>query len=150
LPSGFPGVRRRTALILSALALLFGLRVAGQYVAFRWAPEFLPPMEAWYSGALPYPLLLPSQLVILAFQAFLQTALWTGRGPLSKPHTRWGRRIRGFAWIYLGVMALRYVLTMSFFPERRWLGSGTIPIAFHFVLATYLLGWSRYLRGRTQ
>ena len=47
-------------------------------------------------------------------------------------------------------MVLRYVLTMSLFPERRWLGSGTIPIVFHFVLATYLLVWSRHLRGRAR
>ena len=97
MPSLDPGIRRRAALILSALALLFALRVTGQWVAFRWAPDFLPPMEAWYSGALPYPLLLPSQLLILAFQAVLQGSLWTGRGPLSEQHDRWGRRIRVFA-----------------------------------------------------
>lgn len=148
MPSLDHGIRRRAALILSALALLFALRVAGQWVAFRWAPEFLPPMETWYSGVLPYPLLLPSQLLILAFQIALQSSLWSGRGPLSLRHDAWGRRIRVFAWVYVAVMALRYVLTMSLFPERRWFGPGTIPIVFHFVLATYLLIWSRYLRGQ--
>jgi hypothetical protein len=27
---------------------------------------------------------------------------------------------------------------MALYPERRWLGTGTIPIVFHWVLAAYL------------
>jgi len=41
-------------------------------------------------------------------------------------------------------MARRYVLTMSFYPERRWF-SGGIPIFFHWVLAGYLLVLGSYL-----
>jgi hypothetical protein len=41
-------------------------------------------------------------------------------------------------------MVLRYVITMAFFPERRWLGSGTIPIVFHWVLAAYIFTLSRF------
>ncbi len=44
----------------------------------------------------------------------------------------------------VAVMVIRYVNTMALFPERRWLGSGTIPIVFHWVLAAYLFAWSRF------
>lgn len=40
-------------------------------------------------------------------------------------------------------MLLRYVLTMTFHPEMRWLG-GTIPIFFHFVLAGFIFVLGRY------
>jgi hypothetical protein len=44
-------------------------------------------------------------------------------------------------------MLARYVLTMAWYPERRWLGAGTIPTAFHVVLALYVLTLARfYLR----
>lgn len=40
-------------------------------------------------------------------------------------------------------MALRYVLTMSYFPERRW-QHGTIPILIHWVLAACLFALGKY------
>ena len=43
---------------------------------------------------------------------------------------------------FLGMVA-RYAITMTLYPERRWLGTGTIPIVFHWVLAAYL-----YVLGR--
>lgn len=38
----------------------------------------------------------------------------------------------------MAAMVLRYVLTMAMLPELHWFGH-TIPIAFHFVLASYML-----------
>src|SRR2546422_879323 len=56
---------RRLAPALWALLALFVLRVSGQaLVAFLGVP-WLPPMREWYSGLLAYPLLLPSQLLII-------------------------------------------------------------------------------------
>jgi hypothetical protein len=52
-----------------------------------------------------------------------------------------------FSAIYAGAMTLRYVLTMIYRPEMRWLG-GTIPIFFHFVLAAFLFTWGRYISRR--
>jgi len=40
-------------------------------------------------------------------------------------------------------MMLRYVFTMIFRPEMRWLG-GAIPIFFHFVLAGFIFALGRY------
>ncbi|PYO37218.1 MAG: hypothetical protein DMD86_03345 [Candidatus Rokuibacteriota bacterium] len=56
---------RGHAQALVALTALFAARVLGQaLVAFLDVP-LLPPMSAWYSGLLPYPILLPTQLLIL-------------------------------------------------------------------------------------
>jgi hypothetical protein len=38
----------------------------------------------------------------------------------------------------MAAMVLRYVLTMTLVPELRWFGH-TIPIFFHFALASYML-----------
>jgi hypothetical protein len=40
-------------------------------------------------------------------------------------------------------MTLRYVLTMIYRPEMRWLGDA-IPIFFHFVLAGFIYAWGNF------
>ena len=55
--------------LLWALLTLFVLRVAGQAMVAFWGAPWLPPMERWYSGLLPYPLLLPAQIVIIVLMA---------------------------------------------------------------------------------
>jgi hypothetical protein len=60
--------RRRTlrayAVVLWVLALLFFFRVLGQALVAVFDSGFLPPMKEWYSGLLPYPILLPIQVMI--------------------------------------------------------------------------------------
>ena len=48
-----------------------------------------------------------------------------------------GRFLIVFSGVYALAMAIRYVVRMSRQPDQRWFG-GTIPIVFHFVLASYL------------
>jgi hypothetical protein len=129
---------------LWGLTLLFLLRVLGQVLVACCQVPFLPPMPHWYSGLLPYPLLLPSQLLILALQVKINRDLALGRGWFQRPRPRLGKALQYFSYSYAGVMVMRYGLTMALYPERRWLGEGTIPIVFHWVLATYLWlwGWS--------
>ncbi len=51
---------------LGLLTVLFGFRVVAQLVQ-AWHPlRFLPPFEAWHSGALPYGWLVGTQVVIMA------------------------------------------------------------------------------------
>ncbi len=57
--------------------------------------------------------------------------LWRGSGFFTQRYPRFG-------------LGLGCLITLALFPERRWLGSGTIPIVFHWVLAAYLLTWSRF------
>ncbi len=57
--------RRRYAILLSLLTFLFVLRVLGQILVTFFGVEFLPAMEHWYSGLLPYPILLPIQILMI-------------------------------------------------------------------------------------
>jgi hypothetical protein len=136
--------RRRTALALGGLAGLFLLRVVGQLAVVLAQPAFLPPMELWYSGLISYPILLPLQLLILCFQALVIASLWRGAGIGMAKRPRVGLALCRFAYVYAAAMALRYVVTMAFFPEQRWLG-GAIPVCFHQVLALWLFVFGRWL-----
>ena len=137
---------RNYSIALGCLAVLFMARVAGQVVVAFFNVGFLPPMQEWYSGLLPYPLLLPVQVAILAFQFEVSRELWVGRGPLTLARPRLGTFLKWFSALYFLGMLARYVVTMTLFPERRWFG-GSIPIFFHWVLAAYLYLLSRYHRG---
>jgi hypothetical protein len=133
----------RGALLLWLLTALFALRVAGQALVAFLDVGFLPGMSEWYSGLVPYPVLLPVQLCMLAIMVKIDADLTAGAGMFATPRPRFGRGLRWFALVYFLAMVLRYVVTMTLHPERRWLGSGTIPIVFHWVLAAYVFVWGR-------
>jgi hypothetical protein len=102
----------------------------------------LPPMDAWFSGLLRYPVLLPLQLAILLVQIVIDRDTWRGRGFFARPRQRAGRGLQRFACVYALSMVIRYAVTLSH----------PIPIVFHWVLAAYLftLGWlMRLLSGHT-
>jgi len=119
---------------------LFALRVAGQALVAFLHVGFLPAMSEWYSGLVPYPVLLPVQLVMLAIMGKINVDLAAGTGAFAIARPRFGRGLRWFAVIYFLSMVARYVVTMTLRPEQRWLG-GTIPIVFHWVLAAYIFVW---------
>jgi hypothetical protein len=123
--------------------LLFG-RVAGQLLVYLYAPRWLPPMDHWQSGLLPYPVLLASQFVVLTFMVLICRDFARGQGFLVAPHPRGGVFSVWFAYVYFAGMVVRYIVTMIRRPERRWFGSGTIPIVFHSIMAAFLWTWGRY------
>lgn len=112
---------------------LFLLRVLGQIEVVLIAPAWLPPMEQWYSGLLPYPLLLPAQILILMLMTGLTVIEM--RRQQATPARAW---LRNFAWVYLYVMVLRLVIQWMRGAEDV-IAAGGIPIAFHWVLALFLL-----------
>ncbi len=132
------------AVILGLLACAFLGRVLGQVTVALLEPAWLPPMQDGYSGLLPYSILLPIQVAILLIQARISWDLWRGSGFFTQRFPRFGVRLGWFSYGYFAVMVIRYLVTMVLFPDRRWLGSGTIPIVFHWVLAAFLLTWSRF------
>jgi hypothetical protein len=85
---------------------------------------------------LPYPVLLPIQLVILLVQAVIDRDVGRGRGFFALPRPRAGRALQWFASVYALSMVVRYVVTRSH----------PIPIVFHWVLAAYLFTLGRVLR----
>src|SRR5712692_6838903 len=78
----------REAWVLWSLSVLFLLRVVGQVLVVFVGVTFLPPSPEWYSGLLPYPLLLPVQVVILILMARANSSVTLRRGFFTTPHPR--------------------------------------------------------------
>lgn len=133
--------------VYSAFLILFTIlllgRVVGQLIVYLHAPRWLPPMDEWQSGLLPYPVLLASQIVVLTFMTSICVDFARARGFFVEPHPRGGVFSIWFACAYFAGMVFRYIVTMIRRPERRWFG-GTIPIVFHSVVAAFLWTWGRY------
>ncbi len=129
---------KATLWILWSLVAAFLLRVLGQLSVALWDVPFLPPMEEWFSGVLPYPKLLASQIAILALLGKICTDLHRNRGYFARPQPWLAAALPPLARIYLAVMILRYVYRMALYPHERWTG-GSIPIFFHCVLASFLM-----------
>jgi len=133
----------RFAVVLWVLLFLFCCRVIGQMLVAFWGVSFLPPMEEWYSGLMPYHYLLPSQFLIILLYSKVCMDFSRGRGFFVRPHCGFGPGLLIFGSIYFLSMVVRYILRMSWYPEERWFG-GTIPIIFHWVLASFILLVGRY------
>ena len=82
---------RTYAVILGILAFAFFLRVLGQVLVAFFGADFLPPMDEWQSGLIPYPWLLASQILILAVQGWICWDLWRGAGFFGCRRPRTGR-----------------------------------------------------------
>src|SRR5438034_7035855 len=134
------------ASVLWFLLFLFCLRVAGQALVATFAVPFLPPMQQWYSGVMPYWILLPVQILIIVLLAKVATDFTRRRGFFVVPRRTMGRFLEWFSCLYWGGMAVRYVASMALRAERRWFG-GTIPIFFHCVLTTFDFLVGRYHSG---
>src|SRR5438045_1712550 len=115
-----PPMPRRYAFLLWALLFLFCLRVLGQLLVAFAGVTFLPPMEDWFSGAIPYPALLALQALIIALYARVALDFTRGRGLFAVPRPRLGRALTGIGAAYLGVMVVRYLVRMTLFPHERW------------------------------
>ena len=127
---------RRRVLVLWTLLAAFVARVLGQLLVVVARPAWLPPMEQWYSGLLPYSLLLPTQILLIAIMAALALRVTRRHGRLGT-NLRRRRRLTATSYLYATVMLVRYVVQLVVRPEWRWFGH-TIPIAFHLVLASFL------------
>ena len=134
---------RRTAPLLWGLLFLFVLRVAGQMLVAFAGVRWLSPMKEWYSGLIPYPYLLVSQWLIIVFLAKVCWDFTRGRGWFVSRVPGFGRGVLIFGYVYLGAMVLRYVRRMALVPEVRWFGR-TIPIFFHWALASHVIVFGRF------
>lgn len=129
---------RQAATLLWSCLGLFAARVLGQIETVLLEPRWLPTMDAWYSGLLPYPLLLPIQVGILMLMAVVA---WNPRvrgGQFAQAHPRAAAALRAFAVVYFAVMAARLAVNISLNGADFW-SEGAIPVAFHWVLALFIL-----------
>lgn len=136
------GETARYAIVMAVLLALFLARVLGQVLAATVAPPWLPPMQRWYSGLMPYRYLLPTQIVFLLIMSVTTLSVARQSPPLGVPSPGVATWIIWASYAYaLGmvVRSVRYVLTP---PARRGV---LIPIVFHFVLAAFLFTYGRSL-----
>ena len=116
-------------MLLWTLLVLFALRVVGQLLVAAGLAPFLPPMDEWQSGLLPYPVLFASQTLILALLATVCVHFSRGHGYFVRPHPWLATPLWIVGWIYAVGMLVRYALL------RR----DAIPVVFHIILASFLL-----------
>ncbi len=126
--------------VLWILLGLFALRVLGQLLVVAGLAPFLPPMDDWQSGLLPYPVLLASQILILGVLSAVCVQFTRGRGYFVRHHGWLATPLWIVGWIYAVGMVVRYAL----------LRKDVIPVAFHFVLASFLLAVAHHHRARRE
>jgi hypothetical protein len=125
--------------------ILFVLRVAAQLIQKFYNLPFLPPFKAWYSGALAYPWLLASQIIIILVMILVIAGFAKGRILARRKLGVWLLALGG---IYFSVMLLRLIAGFTFATEHNWFGAH-IPAFFHIVLSSFLLlvGHFHYKNG---
>ena len=135
--------------LLALLTFLFAIRVLGQALVAFFGVTWLPAMEQWFSGLIPYPALLIIQLLMLMLMVKITGEVWRGKGTFGSPRPHWSPFLIKFSAVYAAAMVLRYALTMILRPEKRWFGDA-IPIIFHFVLAGFIYVLGHYHLGTRQ
>ena len=133
-------INRSPSPYLVGLSALFVGRVVVQLVQGVHEFNWLPPFAAWQSGALPYPVLIVFQVVIVVTQIGIIRSVMAGRRLLPPNRVR-VLACCGFA--YLGVMVVRLFAGLTFADGNAWLDA-RLPTLFHLVLACFVLIWVRY------
>ncbi|HEX2199784.1 MAG TPA: hypothetical protein VHG88_14340 [Burkholderiales bacterium] len=128
---------------LWTLLALFALRVLGQAVVAFFGVDWLPAMPRWYSGLMPYPYLLPSQVAILALMAKVCLDFTRGRGFFVQPRRFFAGPWLWFGWLYFAVMLVRLPLQLTLRPDGP-----LIPIFFHWALAAFVILVGLWHRAR--
>jgi hypothetical protein len=128
--------RKFYVVALSILLALFCFRVVAQLLQRFLALPFLPPFDAWQSGAVPYGALLASQILILVFYAWI---LWRILSNHIQPSRRQGWLLFIIGLIYFMAMIARLAIGLTGLSEHHWFHS-YLPTLFHFVLSGYLIG----------
>jgi len=117
------------------LLATFVMRVVAQLALAVMNIPFLPPFEAWYSGAIPYPLLLALQIVIVGV---CTSVAYRFRCQLVRPKRWLGICLLGFGAIYFTLMFVRLGAGLSGLSDVLWFNR-PIPSFFHLILAMFVL-----------
>jgi hypothetical protein len=126
--------------VLWVLTGLFAFRVLAQPLSLVIRKSWLPGFDAWQSGAVPYPLLLASQIAILAVFAPGTRAVARGRAQLSR---RAGLQLLAVGAIYFVSMLVRLTLGVTTMRGHTWFDR-PIPTLFHLVLAASVLVYGHF------
>jgi hypothetical protein len=123
--------------LLWTLLALFVLRVAGQAMVAFFGVTWLPPMDRWYSGLVPYEVLLPAQLLIIVAMAKISSDFTRRQGFFVRPRRFFAVHWLGFGWLYFAAMLVRCLIQ-----------GPTIPVFFHWVLAAFVIAVGLWHRRR--
>lgn len=99
--------------------------------------SYLPEMEAWQSGVVPYPVLLGLQGIILVIFGKACWDVTRESGWFANLSEFAKRNLRVVSGLYFAFMLLRYTIVHQWFPAHNQLAP-EIPTIFHFVLAAFL------------
>lgn len=120
---------------LFILLALFCFRVLAQLLQLYIEIPFLPPFDAWQSGAVSYKSLLVSQILIVAFYGWI---LWRLASGQMQPSRRIGWAFVIVGLVYFLVMVARLFIGLTGLSGHYWFHS-YLPTLFHFVISGYLL-----------
>ena len=132
----------RYALVLAILTTLFALRVLGQAVQRWWPVPGLPPFDEFQGSNLPYWILLPVQLALLAWMSAATYAI--GRGK-RQPSPKAARVLAWLGAVYMTGSVLRIVIGLGATDAAPWF-TAWISAGFHVVLAAFVLTVAAYHR----
>lgn len=128
---------------------IFLARVVGQIEVLLLAPSWLPKSSAWESGLIPYPVLLPLQILLIAWMAAIASDHSRGSGPMWVSGARARKRLTLFAALYASVMLLRLAVTAAL-PPHSLVDRGLIPILAHWDLAGFMALLAKTPRSETE
>ncbi len=130
-----PQAADRWMFALTILMVFFVGRVVVQLIQWIEPFGFLPHFDRWQSGAVPYPVLLVAQLLIIATMVVVLTKLHRKELRL-RPLTVVIVRTIGLG--YVALMLLRLVAGLTFADGHSW-WDAPLPTIFHLVLASFIL-----------
>lgn len=139
--------QKRYAGVLGVLLLLFVGRVLAHLLQTLHPVTFLPDVTAWHSGVLPYPLLLPTQFLLIAIMG---TVVFRMRSGKIRPRPAAGNALLSLGCLYLSLAIFRLASVFTFGAGHAFLGA-LIPSIFHVALSSWFvtLGLYHYLESRS-
>lgn len=128
-------LQRQIGYTIFCLLSLFIFRVAAQFIQLIYPLECLPSFDKWQSGALPYPLLLFIQLLIIIFIFMQGKKFINGQ---VKINLRIGKTYLWLGLLYSILMLFRLLAGLTVAADHYWF-SAKMPTFFHLVLAACLI-----------
>lgn len=139
---------KRLSTWLWLLLALFCFRVVAQLLQWQFSLSFLPAFDTWHSGALPYGVLVVSQMLIIA--VMVRVCYRFSRGHVVA-RRRVGLTLLVIGALYFLTMLGRLGVGLFVLPDDPWFGQH-LPALFHLVLASFvfLVGGFHYTQDRAK
>ena len=128
-------IEKKYSSCLGILLLIFCVHVGAQFIQFINPVSFLPPLEEWNSGNLPYEVMAVSQIIIIFVLFGFVLRMASGR---ETPVRKSGQVYLIFGFAYLVLMIFKITEGITDGSSQSWF-IAKIPSLFHLVLASFLI-----------